>query len=75
MKTKQIILPIIFGFITACLLVSCKDNEEKTFSIFEIVTRTICKRWMNLITCIWCGLRRWYEFYVYFSCCVSYFPT
>ena len=36
MKTKQIILPIIFGFITACLLVSCKDNEEKTFSIFEI---------------------------------------
>ena len=43
MKTKQIILPIIFGFITACLLVSCKDNEEKTFSIFEIAAEDIEK--------------------------------
>ena len=43
MKTKEIILPIIFGFITACLLVSCKDNEEKTFSIFEIAAEDIEK--------------------------------
>lgn len=43
MKTKQIILPIIFGFITACLLMSCKDNEEKTFSIFEIAAEDIEK--------------------------------
>lgn len=36
MKTRTIILPIICGFIAAFLLASCKDDEEKTFSIFDI---------------------------------------
>lgn len=38
MKTKQIILPIIFSFIIAYLLTSCKDDEKKAFSVFEIAT-------------------------------------
>lgn len=38
MKTKQIVLPIIFSFIIVCLLTSCKDDEEKVFSVFEIAT-------------------------------------
>lgn len=36
MKTRTIILPLIYGFIAACLLASCKDDEEKAFSIFDI---------------------------------------
>ncbi|WP_291592502.1 M60 family metallopeptidase [Bacteroides sp.] len=36
MKAKKIILPIIFSFITAYLLVSCKDDDQKAFSIFDI---------------------------------------
>lgn len=36
MKTRKFILPIIFGFITACLLASCRDDEEKAFSVFDI---------------------------------------
>lgn len=41
MKTRKIILPIIFSFITACLLVSCKDDDQKVFSIFEIATNDL----------------------------------
>lgn len=39
MKTKNIILLLIAGFITACLLASCKDDEEKAFSVFDIAAQ------------------------------------
>lgn len=41
MKTRKIILPIIFSFITACLLVSCKDDDQKAFSIFDIAANDL----------------------------------
>lgn len=36
MKTRNILLPFIFGILTVCLMASCKDDEEKAFSIFDI---------------------------------------
>ena len=41
MKTRKIILPIIFSFVTACLLVSCKDDDQKAFSIFDIAANDL----------------------------------
>lgn len=41
MKTRKIILPIIFSFIAACLLVSCKDDDQKAFSIFDIAANDL----------------------------------
>lgn len=41
MKTRTIILPIICGFIAAFLLASCKDDEEKAFSIFDIAAEQL----------------------------------
>lgn len=36
MKTRNTLLPIIFGFITVFMLASCKDDDEKAFSVFDI---------------------------------------
>lgn len=36
MKTRNILLPFIFGFITVFILASCKDDDEKAFSVFDI---------------------------------------
>ncbi|WP_195629296.1 M60 family metallopeptidase [Bacteroides finegoldii] len=41
MKTRKIVLPIIFSFVTACLLVSCKDDDQKAFSIFDIAANDL----------------------------------
>lgn len=41
MKTRKIILPIIFSFVTACLLVFCKDDDQKAFSIFDIAANDL----------------------------------
>ncbi len=41
MKKNKIIQSIIFGFITVCLLASCKDDEEKAFSVFDIATEDL----------------------------------
>ena len=36
MKTRKIILQVIFSFITAYLLVSCKDDDSKSYFVFDI---------------------------------------